>query len=521
MPLEFFAKLLSFFHGKKPEDGKYRLLKKLAKDIHSGPGAQFYKPKSMEIQPALGKILYDLYKTLAHAQVFLQNAAASEQLKRIAVEAFLDMKFLDARQRLNAEYFMERAQTMPIAEISRLLREDLAMFSSAFNAAFIARADRCYNQILSLAQLAAFDYFFFLRKFDPGITERNFTTAPHFKPVQGRLLLSQLEDFLEAAFPVAAAAEADWPVVLRILKTYKNNLDVVKEDEWAQALKKLQDLQRSSILELMIRHISQDPRHEFKIPVSSEHVAEAYLEECRQEVEVAFSEFFYSQKQSQINVLARELFGDPDIKRLQYYTEKDNEAFVQRGLRGFAYTQSLNYLKIFLIDFFQQDMQNLCELLLIRGHWASMEESRKMSEAFNILLNNINSLLDLEQSLGENGEEGARIRSVLIKTVRNHSLVRQLNSILQRINDEAWGLLTSTAEALVSLGKQFKEILVDAKKEGVYILNFRELQKESEPPLTQHLIISYKRIYAYLQIQQLVAGVDSVDDNASIDLLTV
>jgi hypothetical protein len=515
MALKFFAKLFSFFHWGRNEDNRQRLLKKLMKDIQGSRHAPFYRPKSMEIQPAMAKFFYDLYKSLSHAQVFLQNAVKSAQLKQITVEAFLDMKFLDARQRLNADYLKERAKTMSIVEVSHLLREDLAILSTAFDADFILKVDTCYSRILSLIHLAAFDYFFFLRKFDSSILERNFTTVPRFKPIRGTAALEDIKDFMDAAYSIAV--EADWTMALQILKTYKNNLEVIKDDEWTLVLSRLRELRRSSILELMVRHISQDPRYEFNIPAVSEHIAAAYLEERRQEVEDAFTGFLYSQKQNQINALARELFGDPDIQRLQHYTDKENEAFSHLGLKGFIYTQILNYLKIFLVDFFQQDIQSLCELLLIRGHWGSLEQSREMSENFHILRDNTNRLLALEQSLGENGEEGSRLRSVVFKSSRNQSQLRQLNSIIQRINDEVRELLDSTAKALIFLGRQFKEILVDAQKEGMYILNFRELQKEMEPPMIQHIIINYKRIYAYLQIQQLITG---VDDGTPTDPLT-
>jgi hypothetical protein len=506
MALKFLTKIFSFLHLGNAGDGKRRLLKKLAKDIQGSRNAAFYKPKSTEVQPAMGKFFYDLYKSLSHAQVFLQNAAKSAQLKQITVEAFLDMKFLDARQRLNADYLRERAKTMPIIEVSHLLREDLAILSTAFDADFISRVDACYNQILALVHLADFDFFFFLRKFDSNILERNFTALPRFRPVRGAVLLEDIKDFLDVSS--AIPLDADWTRVLQILKTYKNNMDVIKEDEWAQVLGKLRELRRSSILELMVRHISQDIHYETAVSRSSERIAAAYLEERRQEVDDAFTGFLYSQKQSQINALAQELFGDPGIRRLHHYTETENEAFTQAGLKGFVHTQSLNYLKVFLVDFFQQDMQSLCELLLIRGHWASIEQSREMSETFHALLDNTARLLTLEQSLGENGEDGSRLRSILIKSAKNQSQLRQLNSILQRINDDVWELLNSTARALIVLGRQFKEILLDAKKEGLYISNFRELQKETEPPLTQHIIICYKRIYAYLQLQQLITGVD-------------
>jgi hypothetical protein len=505
MAFGFLRGLFSFFN--KKDDGSRRLLKKLTRDLQGSRFARFYKTRSMEVQPVMGKFFYDLYKNLAHAQVLLQNAGRSAQLRQNTVEAFLDMKFLDARQRLTADYVAERAKAMPITDVSRLLREDLAILAGAFDGDFIHKVDKCYNHILSLVHLAGFDYYVFLRRFDSGFPERDFNRLPHFKPVLGNLLVEQIKDFLDVAYPVEI--DLDWSMPLQILKTYKNGLAAVKEEEWAEVLSLLRDLRRTSILELMVRHISLNPRWELKARLPQEHIAAAYLEGRRQEVDSAFSGFLYSQKQNQVTALARELFGDPDIRRLQYYTEKDNEAFARLGLKGFAYPQILNYLKAFLVEFFQMDIQNICELLLVRGHWSSMDQSREMSDTYHILLDNTSRLLALEQSLGENGTEGPRLRTTLLKSGKNQSQLKHLNSMLQWINNEVWEILSGTAEALILLGRQFKDILLDAKKEGIYITNFRELQKESDPPLTQRLVVTYKRIYTYLQIQQILTGVDN------------
>jgi hypothetical protein len=513
MAFGFFQKLFSFF-GREKDGGRGRLLKKIAKDIQGSRFARFYKPKSMEAQPAMAKYFYDIYKNLSHAQVFLQNADKSPKLKLFTVEAFLDMKFLDARQRLNVDYVEERAKTMPIAEVSRLLKEDLTLLAGAFDGDFISRVDRCYNRILAVIQFASFDYYVFLRKFDPALQERNFNTAPHFKPVRGELLEEGLKDFLDAACLIEN--DSDWTMPLQVLKAFKNGLDAVKENEWAGVLAQLRDLRRTSILELMIRHISQEPRWEFNTRITQEHIAEAYLKERRQEVENAVSGFLSSQRKNQINSLARDLFGDPDIKRLQYYTEKNNESFIRLGVNGFAYTQILNYLKIFLMDFFQEDIQNLCELLLIRGHWSSVEQSNEMSETFHTLLKNTDQLLALEQSLGEDGEEGSKIRSILLKSGRSQSQLRYLNTMIRSVDERVRDLLNGTTEALLLLGRQFKEILQDSKNDGIYILNYRELQKESDPPLTQRIILNYKRIYAYLQLQMIVTG----SDDSTADPLT-
>jgi hypothetical protein len=505
MAFGLFGRLFSFFRRDKKDGRKRYLFKRFAKEFAGNYFTRFYKPKQQEVQPDMGKFFWDFYKILSHAQFFLQNAAKSVQLKQFTVEAFLDMKYLDARQRLNNDYVEEKARIMPITEVSHLLKEDLAILSGAFNGDLVSRIDACYNQILSIIHLVSFDYFFFLREFDSGLPERNFNVVPRFTPVRGALLVEEIKDFLEVSCSIEL--DSDWTLPLQILKVYKNGAEVLTADEWAKLLGSLRELRRSSILELMVRHISLDPQWEFKPRITREHIAAAYLEECRKEVDQALTGFLYSQKQNQVAALAGELFGGSDIERLMYYTEKDSEVFVAKGLDGFTYARNLNYLKIFMVDFFQTDIQELCELFLVQGLWTSIEQSKELSNLFHTLIDNTNRLLVLEQSLAENGEIGSDLRIALVKSGRNRSQLQRVDHLLQKLNIEVWDLLSSTAEALLLLGKQFREILQSPGRENSVIVNYRELQfKEKDRPLTQRLILSYKRIYTYLRIQQLLTS---------------
>jgi hypothetical protein len=503
MALGLFSRLFSIFHVDRADRGKRRLIKRLGKDLAGSRFSRFYKPRLLEAQPAMGKYFWEIYKTLSHAQAFLQNAVKSAQLKQITVEFFLDMRRVDTRQRLNAAYVEEKAKTMPITEVSQFLKEDLAILADAFDKDFVSRVDACYNQILHLIHFVNFDYYLFLRKFSSSIPERNFNVVPHFKPVRGALILEDIKDFLEVSCPIDP--DMDWTRPLQILKDYKNGIDVLTAEEWAKLTGALRELRLFSILELMVRHISQDPQWEFKTRITQEHIAEAYLEDLRREVDEALVGFLYAKKQSQVAALAGELFGDPAVRRLLYYTEKDGEALVARGLDGFVHAQGLNYLKAFLVDFFQGDIQDLCEFLLVQGLWSSIEQSKAVSELFHILTNNTDRLLSLEQSLSEKGENGAKLRITLAKSFRNNVQLRNLERLLRQINDEAGDLLSGTAQALILLGKCFKEILRTNGREGALIVNFRELQlKESNPPLANRLVLAYKRIYDYLQIQQIL-----------------
>ncbi|MDR2136195.1 MAG: hypothetical protein LBO76_06225, partial [Treponema sp.] len=112
-------------------------------------------------------------------------------------------------------------------------------------------------------------------------------------------------------------------------------------------------------------------------------------------------------------------------------------------------------------------------------------------------------------SLSESGENGASLRMALVKSNRNRSHLRHMGYIVQQVNAEAWDLLSGTAEALVLLGKVFKEILRNTGREGALILNFRELQnKENDPPLVQRIVLAYRRIYNYLRIQQILTSAE-------------
>lgn len=500
--------IFSIFRRDK-EGGRNRLLKKIGRDIQRNRLNRFYNPHSMEVQPGTARIFYDFYKTISHAQVFLQNAERSRKLKPLTVESLLDLKFLDARQRLSADYVEEQANKGAIAQVSQLLKEDLAIFSGAFDAAFISRADGCYNRILAFIRFAAFDYYAFLRKFDPSIQERNFDAVPRFRPIRGELVVEELKEFLDAA--ASLDGDSDWSAPLRILKAFKDGIDVIEVEDWIQVLSQLRAMRQSSILELIIRHVTRDPAWEFKPLFAPERIAAAYLDERRQEVDDAMLRFYSFQKKNQVNSLVRELFGEANPLRLQNYSEKDSESFMKIGVDGFAYTQPLNYLYAFLEDFFQQDMQDLCELILIRGHWSSVEQSRNLSEIFHTLLDNTGRIQALEQSLGEEGEESANIQAALVKSSRNTSQLHNLTRMIRAIDENVWELISGTSECLYALGGYFKEILQDSREDAVYITNYRELQKESNPPLAQRIILNYKRIYMYLQIQRLLVGKDDFD----------
>jgi hypothetical protein len=509
MALAFFGKLFSFlFRSNDPRVLKKRAMKQLVKELSRNRHSRFYRPKTGMAEPEMAAFFFDLYRLVSRAHVFLNNAAKSELLKELTIEAFLDIKYLDARQRLSADYVRERTKTMPLAEVARLLQEDFDLLSSGITDELMADVDRCYNQILALIGFSAFDFFFLLKKFDPGLMEDNFNLRPRFGPTPARHLRDQIKDFMDLSS--ALDMELDWGMPLRILKLYKNGVDVINPEEWNTLVARLRELRQSNILELMIRHIEEDPSWRFKSGAAFQHIASNYLEDRKKEVREAINGFTKDQKLLEVRELARNVFGNPDIRRAVHYTPQEGAAFVNKGLDGYICAEGFNYVKAFLLDIFKKEIQGLCELLLIRGQWYSIEFSQEMSESYHILIDAAVRINDFDDSLGETGETGSRLRNMLAKLEKDKAQLRPIRVLLRKTNEEALEFIDVSAQALIVIGTTIRKALDDRTSgAGELIINWRELESMVEIPLVKYLVATHNRISGFLQVLRLLSALES------------
>jgi hypothetical protein len=500
----FLEKLFSFlFKTKSSRTLKKKTMRQLVKELSRNRYAHFYQPKTGILEPAMAAFFFELYRTVSRARVFLDKAADSELLKELTMETFLDIEYLDARQRLTAEYVKAQVKIMPVAEVSRLLQEDFNFLASGIDNKLAAEVDWCYNQILALIHFSAFDFFFLLKKFDHSLVENNFNIQPRFSPVAGRALREQIKDFLDLFY--ALNTKLDWGPPLRVLKLYKNGVDVFDPEEWDTLIGHLRELGQSNILLLIIRHLEEDPSWQLKPVIDSEYIAANYLEAREKEVREAMNSIVREQKLLRVRDLAQNVFGNSDVRQAAHYSPEENSVFVNRGLDGYIYAEGFSYTKAFLLGIFKKEMQNLCELLLIRGHWCSMEFSQTMSENYYILVDTAIRIGILDDSLGENGENGSRMRAMLTKCERDKIQMRNLKAVLKDVNRQARELINTSTQALLVIGTILENVLEDQKSgAGEFIINWKELESAVEIPLVKHLIVTHQQISGFLRMLQLL-----------------
>lgn len=501
----FLDKVLDLFSGPNdPASGKKKLMRLVVKNLGTNKFSKFYKVKTGAIQPVFAEFFYSIYKTVSSAQIFMQNAAKSNVLKQLTINAFLDDKQLALQGGLSAESIQTRSKGMAPKELSSKLRGELEAVTSVFKGPAAGTADGCYNLILIFTSFVSFDFFGLLRKFDGSMQERNFTSPPRFGEIRGEQVIRAMQEFLEVIG--CLDPDVDWKPVHRVLKSYKN-MDVVVPDQWSKVLQQVRELKRSNMLELMVRHITANPMWQPKMAVPpNEHIVEPYVDSLKVSTISAIESILNAKRNAKVRELAQTVFGNDDINRLRYYTAQNNEKFIKKNFDGFTLITGLNLLKAFFADYYQKDIKEFCDLLLIRGQWYSSSLSKQLSDGFHqgrFLLDKLNAF---DETLAENGPNGSRLKASLVRADRDKSQAKYIRIILNSVNEDAENMIKVAAQVFTIIERNFQAVLDDHQKTThELIINWKELEAACPEPLIPKMTLIHQKLTAFIQILEVLS----------------
>ncbi len=501
--LGFFERIFSsLFGGDDPEREKRRQLRNISKHL-SKAKQRYYKPKGGQAQPGLARLFFDIYKVVGPAQNLLQNAQSSEALKQIVVDSFLTEAQREARDFFSEEQIRNVAHGMEPHALASLIKEKMVALFGSFDSKLIKSINATYSAVLLLLRFVQFDYYFIVKKFDASVPEHEYGYKPKFDPINGEYISDDIKDFLEVALPLEK--DLDWARALDILQSYKN-VEVIARPAWKKVLAVVDELRRSGVLTMIVQHIDKNPQFVPSLRTARERIVESYLNKLKGTTEATVQKIMAERRKGKIDQLAIQVFGSPAIARTKNYTDKANAMFAQRMVTGFTYTQALNYLKAFLLDYFKKDIREVVQdLFLVRGKWVTNVAAKQFSDAYHQTLHVADQVVQFDESLGEEGELGMKLRKAIGRVVdRDAASNKLLKQLVDQINQQAKVMINQAAQNLIVIAKQIKELLEDSeRKDHEMVLNWKELEAGSEMPLKERLLDMYKRIFYLVQLLQI------------------
>jgi hypothetical protein len=501
MAFSFFKWITSFFADRDDlARAKRRLLKRMTKILAANKYGKFYRLKTEDVSPELAQFFFTVYKTIAPAQVFLQNVAQSTQLKVSTVYNFLNKQQRDILELLSLESIERRAQETRPKDLARQMEDEYNSLAADFDTEMINSINGCYSQIMIMAKFVNFDFYFLLKKFDSHLGERSFSSKPYFTPVRGQAVSDEIKDFLELTSGLDP--DRNWAEAIQVLRDSKG-ADVVNLKHWNSMLHLIRDVKRSGILELMIRFIDKDPHWEWEPHVPGEDITAPYLEMIRREMFEHLTRITTAKRDAQIAQCARAVFGDSDVNRLKNYTERGGEIYKKRNFAGFTFARGLNYLTVFLLAQ-KTEFQYCYELIFVRGQWVSQTLSMPLSESIRLLMTFPDRINHLDESLSEFGMYGNKLKIALMRIEKEKSQTRFISTSLETLNGNAKQIISDAIFNISVLQDGFSEILTDYRKNSaIVILNWEELESFCEGGLEDRLAALHDRLVNMLQLLRL------------------
>ena len=497
------SKVFTFIAGSaEAGDDKQVLLKQQAKEILQNKYAKFYRVRQEEADPSLAQYFYSIYKIVFPARTFLHDPAVMAKVKQITLEAHLDKAVMDVIKRLTREVVAERKRMASPDEFSAELEKDLAALTVGFDSPKLSAADRVYDLMVNFSRFALWDYPPLLKKFDPDFRD-DFSVPPKFNSLRADLIMADIASFC-SVLP-SFDPNDDWKTVFEIFKYCNRGTDLLSPDMWKGLLANLKDLKQSKMLDLIIRQASGNPVWEVKpAPDPDEQLSSRWLAEKSADVRQVISGIADNQKNVQIAGLVKAVFGASETTRLIYYTKEKGRILVQKEVESYIYAPALNHMEAFIQDFIKKEMQELADILLVRGQWTKNSASIAMSDAYHSILEITPEINALDETLSDEGTNGPRIRGALLRIDRDPSQAKYLDSIVGMLNEEALTIINKAVPAFVVIGKNLKMLMDDCqKKQYELIMNWKELAQVTRVPMAQRLGDNYKKVNYFIQLMLL------------------
>ena len=497
----FFQSLLSsLFKSSNPEAEKKRRLKNLAKTISKTKYHSFYRPTSGEMLAPFGKLIFELYKAVSSAQTYFRNTQNPAIFKRQIINYVLSENQLALLDELDEQKILELAKKVPFGKLSQDIEHKLQIFTNDFNETRAAKADNLEKAFSIFQDFCEFDYYMILKKFDSSYQEFNFNALPRLEKVNAEYILDDLKDFLAVAYSITDDS-IDWSSLFDMLKETQSR-ELVSAGNWKKIIARIKSIQTSKSLDLIIQHISEDFTYETKTSYHHTSAIEPYIEKIENDTRNLMAKIEAEQKESKASSICMQIFGTASPQSLKYYTAEFNAPLEKKGLSLLEYTEPLNYLKTFLVEFVKKAIREYYDVVVIRGQWdASL--SAPMSNAYQELLKLSDEVTSFDEMMAEEGSMGIKVKTLLPKTAHDAGAENIINRVVSDANDTARGYIIQGTQNLITIGKTVKQLIEDyVLPKPVIVQNWKELEKYIETPMKEFSVDIYKKIYLFVQLMQ-------------------
>jgi hypothetical protein len=445
---------------------KRAIRKKIQKNRYNN----FYQIQKKTAMPEMALFFLDVYKYVSNLKKELLYAGKSERLRQAVFNYYLDDSGAELLNDISPENIKKDSLKYDTDELSKRLQANTALTTKKFDAVWLKKSNKLYNQIVLFSWFVNFDYITLLAQFGP-FNSDELSEGVQWTKIKAELISESLKDFL--AVTGIFTPDTDWNAIFKIL--FRLNGTTYDINAWLQLEKLVSQIIESEIFSLIVKYTDNNIEWENKTLKSNIYYAEDFIERFIENAQQTFNSILANNERKKIKLIVDEVFNTEKVNAARYYTDDDREDYEIRGCGGFTKTAEFNYILSFLNNYFGP-IKLMVDTFAIKGFWVDRAFPKELSMIIQNLYAIFNRLSEFDRSFSNFGENGLKLQSLLVKTsgkkVKNETLQKRLDII----NLQAEELITSAAEHLSLLNINLMKLKTDRAENKQNVLrNWREI----------------------------------------------
>jgi len=485
--------------------GTYRAQRKTFRTLKrelSHAKIDLYKIKHDIVQPAIARILYEIYKlTYPFRQTFIFDMSTKRFLPSFD-ESFITFFHSEAEteiyKKLSEENIRKLVEEYGVKKTTTYLDKLMNDYLNYFDMERTKEINAIYTNLIGFAQFTKFDFYPILREFDPQLEEGNFMKKPSFVSAEGSFLRNDFHKLHKALYSFDTDEKLDRGI--EILSRIRN-VDLISKGNWNRLKSLIVGLQKNNYLSLLVRAIDRTLSVisiEKPYPIN---IFQNYSHKRRADIQSILNTIKNKIKEDSVSSIAGELFQDNANQRVKNYNESKNDQFKSLGLPVFEYVIPLNYVKAFITDKYKDNIDRVANELIVSGIFINKEILNDLSNSYYALNNQLQKIIQFDNDLDSDGNANKTIKRFLYTIKKDQSSRKILEKTITGVNTKAKLLIDEELLNLKQLALCLKNILEDYKKKNpVIVSNIRKIRMNFNKQFIEELLGAYKDIYLFLKL---------------------
>lgn len=448
---------------KTPELMLKMQLKKLADKISQNK-LKFINFKYSAISVDCANFICEIYKVVGPWAVFFKedfSAKNTDLIVKYIIESNLTKEQKDICASFTKEEILKMVKdTNNPSETFNVVKENFRKFQKSVTTEQILQMNNTFNVLKNLSQIYTFDFYLFLKFFDPMMSEANFNAPHKFKQTTSLQAVDDLIKFDSAVF--AITVKQDFISYINVYLEY-HGIAPASEKKIKAFLAKIKYLQTTEIISDVIKYMLRDFNYRTISTIANDNIYTNYLSDMANSLKNNIENVISDIKSERIVKFKNKIFMGVEMVKLPNLNNDYNTNLQDFGCKTFEYLEPLQYTETFVQKIYSQNVRNILNDLCVIADFSDKNHQKQYFDAFYNIKSIHERIMELDENFSNIASDGKRFRSWIMSKQRAQQNKTLIETMINKNDSAAKAIIIDAFNSFLDMSTIAKGILDDCR----------------------------------------------------------